>query len=400
MNKLISAAVASALLTGMAMAQEAIVAKKVDDVTKVTPTSKVWDSVKGTEVDLYPQTTITLNDAKANAANAHDKAKAATAKAIYDGKNIAFLLIWPDGTRTVQSGYRSDSYADGFAVQLPETYSDVKKLPYIGMGSAGRSVVIHLQKAVQPIFEPNGNGDVGMQQNVLSKPIFTKKQIQKYHAAQRKLATADYQRAFVSEGFRSMTEIKDGSETFDAKMRYDHRKWRGTLVRPLKDAYVNLNSGAFPVSFAVWDGARMQRDGLKRLSQWVPVKLEGKKGGEALVKALTAAPKGDAANGKKLVMQNGCAGCHYIPGMSQPGFTAPGFANIGGYSTKAYLRESIVDPSAVVVPGYNRNAHPNTPWYHIVDGKRVSVMPPYPLDDKSLDDMVAYLKTLKAEVQK
>lgn len=400
MNKLISAAVTSVLLAGAAMAQDAIVAKKVGDVTNVTPTSKVWGSVKGTEVDLYPQTTIRLNDAKANAANAHAKAKAATAKAIYDGKNIAFLLIWPDGTRTVQSGYRSDSYADGFAVQLPENYSDPKKLPYIGMGSTGRPVVIHLQKAVQPIWEPNGNGDVGMQQNKLSKPIFTKKEIEKYHAAQRKLAVADYQRAFVSEGFRSMTEIKDGSEKFNADMKYSHKKWQGTVVRPLKDAYLNLNNGAFPVAFAVWDGAQMQRDGLKRLSQWVPVKLEGQKGGDALVNELTSAPKGDAANGKNLVMQNGCMGCHYIPGMSQPGYMAPGLANIGGYSTKAYLRESMVDPSAVVVPGYNRNAHPNTPWYNVVDGKRVSTMPPFPLDDKSLDDMVAYLKTLKAEVQK
>ncbi len=400
MNKLISTAVASALLAGAAMAQDAIVAKKVGDVTKVTPTSKVWDSVQGTEVDLYPQTTLRFNDAKANAANKNAKAKAATAKAIYDGKNIAFLLIWPDGTRTVQSGYRSDSYGDGFAVQLPENYSDPKKLPYIGMGSEGRPVVIHLQKAVQPIYEPNGNGDVGMQQNKLSKPIFTKKEIETYHAAQRKLAVADYQRAFVSEGFRSMTEIKDGSEKFGADMKYDRKKWRGTVVRPLKDAYLNLDNGAFPVAFAVWDGAEMQRDGLKRLSQWVAVKLEGQKGGNALVDELTSAPKGDAANGKNLVMQNGCMGCHYIPGMSQPGYMAPGLANIGGYSTKAYLRESMVDPNAVVVPGFNRNAHPNTPWYNVVDGKRVSTMPPYPLDDKSLEDMVAYLKTLKAEVQK
>ena len=400
MNKLISTAVASALLAGAAMAQDAIVAKKVGDVSKVTPTSKVWESVRGAEVDLYPQTTLRFNDAKANAANANAKAKAATVKAIYDGKSVAFLLIWPDGTRTVQSGYRSDSYGDGFAVQLPENYSDPKKLPYIGMGSEGRPVVIHLQKAAQPIYEPNGNGDVGMQQNKLSKNIYGEEAIGKYHAEQRKLAVADYQRSFVSEGFRSMTEIKDGSEKFDADMKYADRMWKGTVVRPLKDAYLNLDNGAFPVAFAVWDGAEMQRDGLKRLSRWVPVKLEGTKGGEALVKELTSAPQGDAENGKNLVMQNGCMGCHYIPGMSQPGTMAPGLDNIGGYSTQAYLRESMVDPNAVVVPGYNRNAHPNTPWYNEADGKRLSTMPPYPLDEKSLDDMVAYLKTLKAEVEK
>jgi complex iron-sulfur molybdoenzyme family reductase subunit gamma len=400
MNKITSVAVAAALTASAAMAQSAIVAQKTDrDVTKLTPTSKAWDYVKGTTVNLYPQTTVQMNDAKANMMNKVMKGKAATVKAIYDGKNIAFLLIWPDGTRSIQSGYRSDTYGDGFAVQLPVNYDDPKKLPYIGMGSEGRPVIIHLQKAVQPIYEPNGNGDVSMQQNVLSKPLFGE-EAGSYEDKVSELAVKDYQRSFISEGFRSMTEIKDGSEKFDADMKYDRKKWKGTVIRPLKDVYLDLDHGAFPVAFATWDGARMNRDGLKLLSQWVPVKLGDRTGGEALIEELTSEPKGDAENGKTLVMQNGCMGCHYIPGMSVPGFMAPGLANIGGYSTKAYLKESMVDPNAVVVPGYNRNAHPNTPWYNVVDGKRVSTMPPYPLDDKSLDDMVAYMKTLKVEVEK
>ncbi|WP_457596085.1 ethylbenzene dehydrogenase-related protein [Hydrogenimonas sp.] len=400
MNKMISVAVAAVLAASAAMAQDAIVAQKTDrDVTKLTPTSKAWDYVKGTRVDLYPQTTLQMNDAKANSLNKVIKGKAATVKAVYDGKNIAFLLEWPDGTRSVQQGYRSDSYGDGFAVQFPVNYDDPKKLPYIGMGSEGRPVIIHLQKAVGPVFEPNGDGDVYHQQNVLSKPFFGK-EAGDYQDEVAKLAVKDYQRSFISEGFRSMTEIKDGSEKFDADMKYASKHWKGTLIRPLHDVYVNLDNGAFPVAFATWDGARMNRDGLKLLSGWVPVKLAGRTGGEALVEELTAEPKGDVENGKNLVMQNGCMGCHYIPGMSVPGFMAPGLNNIGGQATSAYIRESIVDPNAVVVPGYNRNAHPNTPWYNVVDGKRMSTMPPYPLDDKSLDDMVAYLKTLKVEVEK
>jgi len=399
MNKLTSAVAVSALIASSAFAQDAVVAQKTDrDVTKLTPTSKAWGYVKGTEIGLYPQTTVTMNDAKANALNKSQKAKKATVKAIYNDKNIAFLLEWPDGTRSVQSGYRSDAYGDGFAVQLPVNYGDPQKLPYIGMGSEGRPVVIHLQKAVQPIYEPNGKGDVGAQQNVLSKNMFGK-EVGEYHEAVQKLAVSDYQRSFVSEGFRSMTEIKDGSEKFSADMEYDKKAWKGTVIRPLKDAYLNLDNGAFPVAFAAWDGARMNRDGLKLLSSWIPVKLGDEKGGDALVTELTTAPKGDVENGKNLVMQNGCMGCHYIPGMSQPGYMAPGLANIGGYSTDAYLKESMVDPNAIVVPGYNRNAHPNTPWYNVIDGKRQSTMPPYPLDDKSLDDMVAYMRTLKAEVE-
>jgi complex iron-sulfur molybdoenzyme family reductase subunit gamma len=399
MNKIISAAVAAALVVGAASAQDVIVAKKTShDVTKLTASSKAWDYVEGAEVVLYPQTTIKMNDKKAHMINKVVHAKKATVKAIHDGRNIAFMIEWPDGTKSVQSGYKSDVYADGFAVQLPVRYDDPNKLPYIGMGSEGRPVVIHLQKAVRKVYEPNGNGDVGMQQNVLSKPYFGT-DAGEYQDKVAKLAKRDYQRAFVSEGFRSMTEIKDGSEAFNADMQYTKKRWKGTVTRPLRDVYLNLDNGAFPVAFATWDGDRLNRDGLKLLSSWVPVKLSGKTGGEKLVAALTAKPAGDAANGKTLIEQNGCTGCHYIPGLSMPSFMAPGLANIGGYSTAAYLRESLVEPNAVVVPGYNRNAHPNTPWYNVVDGQRQSTMPPYPLDEKSLNDMVAYLKTLKAEVK-
>lgn len=400
MNKLTSAAVAMALVASTAFAQNVIVAQKTTrDVNQLTPTSKAWEYVKGTEVNLYPQSTVQMNDMRANLMNKTIKGKTATVKAIHDGKNIAFLLEWPDGTRSVQSGYRSDVYGDGFAVQLPVNYNDPKKLPYIGMGNEGRPVVIHLQKAAAPIYEPNGKGDVSMQQNVLSKNLFGK-DAGSYEDKVAALAVKDYQRSFISEGFRSMTEIKDGSEKFNADMKYANKEWKGTLIRPLNDVYLHLDKGAFPVAFATWDGARMNRDGLKLLSGWVPVKLEGTTGGDALIEELTAEPKGDVENGKNLVMQNGCMGCHYIPGMSMPGFMAPNLNNIGGQATAAYIRESIVDPNAVIVPGYNRNAHPNTPWYNVVDGKRQSTMPPYPLDDKSLDDMVAYMKTLKVEVEK
>jgi len=398
MNKLTTALLATSLVASAALAEGTVLAQKTDgDVTKLTPTSSAWEYVKGITIHLYPQTTVTMNDKKANALNKNTKAKEARVKAIYDGKNIAFLLEWPDGTKSVQQGLRSDVYGDGFAVQLPVNYKDPKKLPYIGMGSEGRPVVIHLQKAVQPIYEPNGNGNVGDQQNVLSKNKFGK-DIEAYNEKVSKLAVKDYQRSFISEGFRSMTEIKDGSEKFSADMSYGNNTWKGTVIRPLKDSYLNLK-GSFPVAFAAWDGSKLNRDGLKLLSSWIPVKLVGQSGGDKLVAELTAPVKGDAQNGKNLVMQNGCMGCHYIPGMSAHGYMAPGLANIGGYATAAYLRESIVDPNAVVVPGYNRNAHPNTPWYNEVDGKRQSTMPPYPLDDKSLDDMVAYLKTLKSEVK-
>ncbi len=398
MTKITSALLATSLVASALLADGVILAQKTErDVTKLTPDSKAWSYVKGTTIHLYPQSALSMNDKRANALNEGTKAKEARVKAIHDDRNIAFLLEWPDGTRSIQRGYKSDVYADGFAVQFPVNYSNPEKLPYIGMGSDGRPVVIHLQKAVEKVYEPNGNGDVGMQQNILSKNAFGDATVE-FARKVGALAVKDYQRSFVSEGFRSMTEIKDGSEKFDADMKYGDKVWRGTLVRPLKDSYLNLK-GAFPVAFAAWDGAKLNRDGQKLLSGWIAVKLVDQNGGEKLVASLSAPVKGDATHGKELIEQNGCTGCHQISGLSPKSYMAPGLDNIGGYSTAAYLRESLVEPNAVVVPGYNRNAHPNTPWYNVVDGKRQSTMPPYPLDEKSLDDMVAYLKTLKAEVK-
>lgn len=80
---------------------------------------------------------------------------------------------------------------------------------------------------------------------------------------------------------------------------------------------------------------------------------------------------------------------------------APNLSNIGGYSTTPYLIESIIHPNAVVVSGYNRNAHANFAWYY-EDGQggRTSAMPSFEyLTQEEINDITAYLKTLKAEVK-
>ncbi|MBD3808033.1 MAG: c-type cytochrome, partial [Epsilonproteobacteria bacterium] len=99
-----------------------------------------------------------------------------------------------------------------------------------------------------------------------------------------------------------------------------------------------------------------------------------------------------------------CVACHTLSDSKKAAnaYMAPNLKGIGGYSTNAYLAESIKDPSAVVVPGYNRNAHKGSPWYNVDSktGKRTSTMPPMMTDDKMINDAVAYLKTLKAGIEK
>lgn len=394
MKKLLTTILSLGVAASAVLAADSITAVKVSDVNDAS----AWAKAKFTSVVLYPQSAIHMNDKKANAANENNKAKKADVAALYDSKNIALMVKWADGTKNVQGSYSSDTYSDGFAVQFAGITKGSQPLPYIGMGSAGRPVVVHLQKATEKVYEPNGNKDVSTQINRNQTALFGD-ELKAYDAKVASLAKTDYERVFVAEGFRSLTEIKDGSVASNANMTYDGKGWTGTLVRPLNDTYMK-SSGTVPVAIAVWDGEKMGRNGLKNLSPWVSINLEGQKSDAKIVAETTEAPKGDAAKGKEAVAANGCAGCHQIEATDAPSFMGPSLANVGGYSSVAYLRESILKPSAVIVPGYNRNAHSNTPWYNIEKGKRVSAMTDFSfLDKKTVEDIVAYLKTLKAEVE-
>ncbi|MBU1990084.1 c-type cytochrome [bacterium] len=400
MKKLASTIVAAGLIASSVAADSAITAVKVNaDLDRVNYKSAVWKDAKFSTVTLYPQTTIEFNDKKANALNTANKAVKAKIAAVYNDSRIAFLIGWSDETKNVTTGTKTDEYADGFAVQFASNSTNPKELPYIGMGSDGRPVVIHLQKEAIGVFEPNGNGDVSHQINPNQTDLFGE-DLKNFNKKVKRLASTDYERSFVSEGFRSMTEIKDASNKSYSRIGYASGGWSGTVSRPLKDEYVNLNAASIPVAFAVWDGEKMGRNGLKNLTAWTAVKLEGKKGGDALVTALHGKVAGDAAKGKEAAMMNGCTGCHQMEATDAANLMGPSLTNIGGYSTVDYLRESLVNPSAVVVPGYNRNAHSNYAWYNIENGKRVSTMPDHSWMEKAdLDNIVAYLKTLKAEVK-
>ncbi len=108
---------------------------------------------------------------------------------------------------------------------------------------------------------------------------------------------------------------------------------------------------------------------------------------------------GNADNGQKLFTSGkgsapACAGCHSTKPNEK--LVGPSLANISGqaatiikdpnYKGKAkdpvgYIRESIVDPNAYVVPGFSPNVMPAT------YGKDLS--------EQEVNDLVAYLMTLK-----
>jgi putative heme-binding domain-containing protein len=153
----------------------------------------------------------------------------------------------------------------------------------------------------------------------------------------------------------------------------------------------------------------------------------------AYVRSLSENPQntvtsGNGANGKKLVGQKGCTGCHLIRG--EGGFRGPDLSVIGSQRSIEYLRESILDPDARVAQEYwtakivmnDKSEHAgflmNQDSYRvqILDFKdglisvsrdsfkdfgmdRSSTMPPYKgkLTDTELDDIVSYLASLQRQ---
>ena len=122
---------------------------------------------------------------------------------------------------------------------------------------------------------------------------------------------------FIAEGFRSTTQIRDGLAKFRTSMSYNKSAdvWEAILVRPLTDPYTKLYTDTFPVAFAVWDGAKLNRDGLKNISPWTAVKVEGGKGSDQISELLGTLNKdltnADIKNGEVLAKAN-CAACHWF----------------------------------------------------------------------------------------
>ncbi len=347
------------------------------------PDAKIWDKAKGTEITLYPQVSVRLNDKKANSLIPKKEAIKATVKAVYNNQNIAVYVKWKDETPSVQPTFTTNQFADGVSIEFPNKFGKGITLPYVGMGDENHPVTVYLQKNV---------------------------------------AGRDYQKVFLSEGFGSLTEVKE--KGVDIVMKYDKNKkeWEAVFKRPLATQNSNLKAGLVPVAFAIWDGNKYERDGNKSLSRWKFIRLKNYKLDKAYLDYVSwggpyadwkekGKDIGNPEHGKKLFNTVGCTGCHRTAdSQTAPAGMAPNLSDIGGIANAAYIRESILNPNDVVIRNLNINRHymksnpdrfkayPNNSmyeWYIKTDGKKQSKMPTFAhLKEQDINDLVAYLKTL------
>jgi mono/diheme cytochrome c family protein len=105
-----------------------------------------------------------------------------------------------------------------------------------------------------------------------------------------------------------------------------------------------------------------------------------------------AQAKGDARRGERLFGEAGCNGCHTVKGIG--GQVGPDLTRVGSLDVKtqrpggrwptleAYLRESIENPNAYSVPGFENPS-------------RMPSAAVLKLTDQEVSDLVAYLLSLK-----
>jgi putative heme-binding domain-containing protein len=148
---------------------------------------------------------------------------------------------------------------------------------------------------------------------------------------------------------------------------------------------------------------------------------------QSLSRTVARPGPGNASRGATVYQSSGCASCHVVDG--QGGILGPDLTAIGSRRGGMYLRESLVKPAAAHPPGYlvvravpasgaevrGIRVNEDVFWIHIRDAggtvhalqkselKSVdreldaSLMPSYAtrLKDAELDDLVAYLSTLR-----
>ncbi len=371
---------AAARAEDQALARETVEATEVPGPLAADPDAPLWDGLPARTFVAVPQRAIRLNDRRANEALAAAAPRRLEVRAALDGRDLAVAVDWRDETEDRVVPDATDAFGDGVALEVPLRFGAGLRLPYVGMGDPGMVVALYLARAA---------------------------------------AEGTTAREAVAAGFGSLTRADVGGARL--AMRYDRARkaWRAVFVRPLSAGPSDLRRALVPFALAIWDGARHERGGNKALTGWKLLRLSRFPADPVYAAELSfgrhPGDLGDPARGKVLV-DAVCAACHAVGErrIARPGI-APDLTDIGAISTPAYLRESLVDPSAVIVPSPNPNQHqdrskragagdayPNADafvWFRQdASGRKVSKMPSFgAMPEGDVAAMVAYLMRLGAE---
>jgi len=253
-------------------AEERVVQKRhtiaVHRVAKVPldPADPAWDESQGTWIALMPLWWR------------NDRIEGVTVRAIHDGSKMAFRITWCDETG---NGDLLDltHFSDGAALEL----STQKDPPLFAMGASGQPVDIVLWRAawekdlqgargVADRF-PGMEGDTFLPRlKELHELTLTAREAgNSQSVAGRKTPSED----LMAQGFGTVGPRPDGTQSWSAHGRWQNGFWDVVFTRPLQREGNAVSPGAHAfLAFAVWDGAKNDRNGQKSVSVWHRLEIE------------------------------------------------------------------------------------------------------------------------------
>jgi len=249
-----------------------LVAKEAEgEVPLDDPVARVWDGAEPVEIPLSAQNVATPQGG--------GSIRAVTVRALNDGERIFFRLEWADATQDV-SAFAAQDFRDAAAIQFP--VSGATNLPSFCMGQAdGRVNIWHWKADWQadidrgfvnvPEAYPNAFADYYPFKD--EDTFYPGRAAGNLHSETDRKSPVEN---LVAAGFGTLTTADE--QTVAGKGIWQNGKWYVLYARGL-DAdgdYTPFKPGQTTnVAFAVWDGAVGERNGLKSVSQFADLKVEG-----------------------------------------------------------------------------------------------------------------------------
>lgn len=261
-------------LSGARFAASQTTTLTADRVTGEIPWKEPWDPFWNT----LPKVDVPLSAQNATPPMGGHR-WTISARAVHDGTDLYLEVQWADGSRNLSVG-RPQDFTDAVAVQWPAVAST--SVPAICMGAPDATVNIWQWRAAwQADIERGFQGSVRTQYPNAAVDEYPFHGQDLYYPGRyagnpfsilHRTSPVDN---LVAGGFGSLTSDPDGALNGWGEWR--NGQWRVVFVRPLSsgvEGSVQLRAPDLTdVTFAVWDGKAMERNGMKSVGNFIKLNL-------------------------------------------------------------------------------------------------------------------------------
>lgn len=249
-------------------------AKFVDQELSLDPHAAIWTQTQSVTIKLNPQQIASPFGGGA--------VQELQARALHNGRQIAFLLEWVDITRDMEAT-QSDQFSDAVALQFPV---DLGSNPGPFMGDAKHTVNIwQWQAAWQRDIDEGGLADVDRvypaYADTIPYGVAPGRDAGNWRAQRTRSTPVEN---MVALGYNTLTHQEQ--QPVLGRGVWANGRWKVVLVRALQTGLAGdatfASAQKLSVNFAAWDGASAERGARKAVSlAWHELQLEAPVAGAA-----------------------------------------------------------------------------------------------------------------------